>query len=100
MVEVIFRTRQLQRNYEDAILAVTDWGDSVGSRYIQRIKQLYAARDFNHLYDIRALRLHPLRGARTGELSIYLTGRWRLIVTRGDTAETIVIQEVSNHYDD
>ena len=33
-------------------------------------------------------------------MSIYLTGRWRLIVTKGDTEETVVIEEVSNHYDD
>ena len=43
---------------------------------------------------------HPLRGARRGELSIYLTGRWRLIVSKGDTAESIIIEGVSNHYDD
>ena len=51
-------------------------------------------------YNIRSLRLHPLKGARKGELSIYLTGRWRLIVTPGDTEESVIIQEVSNHYDD
>ena len=46
------------------------------------------------------MRLHALKGSRTGEWAIYLTGQWRLIVTKGDTEEHMVIQEVSNHYDD
>ena len=99
-MQVIFRTRQLQRNYENQAHAVMEWGHDVGRRYVDRVNYLYEARDFNQLYDTRRLRLHPLRGSRTGELSIYLTGWWRLIVTRGDTAQSIVLEEVSNHYDD
>ena len=99
-MQVIFRTRQLRRNYEVPSQAVTDWGHSVGRRYADRVDILYEAADFHHLYDERRLRLHPLRGSRIGEFSIYLTGRWRLIVTRGDTAQSIIIEEVSNHYDD
>ena len=99
-MQVIFRTRQLQRNYEDPSRAVVDWGHAVGRHYIDRVDYLYEATDFNQLYDTRRLRLYPLRGSRTGQLSIYLTGRWRLIVTRGDTAQSIVLEEVSNHYDD
>ena len=99
-MEVIFRTRQLRRNYANRARATIDWGPEVGQRYIDRVNYLYEARDFNQLYNARRLRLHPLRGSRTGEMSIYLTGRWRLIVTRGDTAQSIVLEEVSNHYDD
>ena len=99
-MEVIFRTRRLQRNYEDVNRATTDWGRDVSRRYVLRIDELRRARDFHQLYDIPALRLHPLHGSRAGELSIYLTGRWRLIVTRGDTPQSIIVEEVSNHYDD
>lgn len=99
-MEVVFRTRQLRRNYEDATRAITDWGHDVGQRYIQRIHEILDAQNISQLYRIPALRLHPLRGSRSGELSMYLTGRWRLIVTRGDTPQTIIIAEVSNHYDD
>ena len=99
-MEVIFRTRRLQRNYEDANRATIDWGRDVSRRYVRRVDELRRARDFHQLYDIPALRLHPLHGSRAGELSIYLTGRWRLIVTRGDTPDSITIEEVSNHYDD
>ena len=44
--------------------------------------------------------LHLLRGARKGELSIASTGRWRLIVTKVESDESLTIEEVSNHYDD
>lgn len=99
-MEVIFRTRQLRRNYEDVNRATTDWGRDVSRRYALRIDALRRARDLHELYNISALRLHPLRGSRAGELSIYLTGRWRLFVTRGDTPYSIILEEVSNHYDD
>ncbi len=33
-------------------------------------------------------------------MSIYLTGKWRLIVMKGDTEEKVIVNEVSNHYDD
>lgn len=99
-MEVVFRTRRLRRNYEDANRATIDWGHDVSRRYADRVNSLYRARDFHQLYEVRRLRLHPLRGSRSGEFSIYLTGRWRLIVTRGDTPQSVIIEEVSNHYDD
>ena len=99
-MEVIFRTRQLQLNYEDENRATRQWGEPVGPRYVLRINQILDVENFYQLYGIPSLRLHPLRGARRGELSIYLTGRWRLIVRKGDTAESIIIEGVSNHYDD
>ena len=99
-MEVVFRTRRLRRNYEDPNRATIDWGHDVSRRYAQRINELRQAQDFQQLYAIPALRLHPLRGSRSRELSIYLTGRWRLIVTRGDKPQSIIIEEVSNHYDD
>ena len=46
------------------------------------------------------MRLHPLKGSKRGELSIYLTGKWRLIVVKGETEESVIVKEVSNHYGD
>ena len=99
-MQVIFRTRQLRRNYESWDQAVRQWGRPVARRYVLRIAQFREIEDFYQLYGIPSLRLHPLRGSRNDELSIYLVGRWRLIVTRGDTEQSIIIEEVSNHYDD
>ena len=99
-MEVIFRTKQLQRSYEESSRAARQWGEAVGRKYITRIGELYAARNLQQVYGIRSMRLHPLKGSKRGELSIYLTGQWRLIVEKGDTEEQVVVKEVSNHYGD
>ena len=99
-MEVKFSTKQLKLCFEQSAKAVQKWGTAVGRKYVTRINQLYAAKDFQEAYNIRSLRLHALKGGRKGELSIYLTAQWRLIVTRGETEEHVIIQNVSNHYED
>ena len=99
-MNVIFRTNELRRCYEDSSRAIRRWGPDVGRMYIHRIQMLHAVRDFQDAYHRPALRLHPLRSSQRGELSIYITGRWRLIVTPGSAADSVIIEEVSNHYDD
>ena len=99
-MEVTFRTRQLQRCYEESARAVQRWGPEVARKFVTRIKQLHAIADLQQAYNIRAMRLHALRGSNRGELSITLTGRWRLIVTKGEREDSVIIEEVSNHYDD
>ena len=75
-------------------------GRRSGAGNAARIDQLHAATHFRDVQSIQSMRLHALKGSRTEEWAIYLTGQWRLIVTRGDTEAHMVIQEVSNHYDD
>ncbi|MCE2438190.1 MAG: type II toxin-antitoxin system RelE/ParE family toxin [Candidatus Latescibacteria bacterium] len=99
-MEIAFRTNRLRRNYEASDGAVRDWGAEVGRKYITRINALYAVKNLQEVYSIRSMRLHPLKGSKRGELSISLTGKWRLIVTKGESEECITISEVSNHYDD
>lgn len=43
---------------------------------------LRAVDKFSELHGHRALALHPLKGDRTGQHSITLTGNYRLIVER------------------
>ena len=99
-MEVTFRTNQLRQNYEESARGTRQWGADVGRKYITRINELYAVRDLQEAYNLRSMRLHPLKGSKRGELSIYLTGKWRLIVMKGDTGEDVIVKEVSNHYDD
>ena len=99
-MEVSFRTRQLQRCYEESARAIKRWGPAVARKFITRINQLQALADFQQIHNLKAMELHPLKGTRKGELSINLTGRWRLIVTRGESEQGIIIEEVSNHYGD
>ena len=100
MVEVLFRSRRLQRAYEKSAEAIQEWGPDVGRRYIARVNELLAVKNFQEARKIRSMRLHPLKGSKKGDWSIRLTGKWRLIVRDGDTEEQVVIREVSNHYDD
>ena len=99
-MEVVFRTNQLLRCYEDSSSATLRWGADVARQYTVRINRLYAISNFQEAYKVQSFHLHPLRSSGRGELSIYLTGRWRIIVTRGDTDEIVNIEEVSDHYDD
>ena len=70
-MNVIFRTNELRRCYEEASRAIQRWGPDVGRRYITRVETLARAEDFRTLYRIQGLRLHPLQGTRRRELSIY-----------------------------
>ena len=99
-MEVVVRTSQLRRCYEESARAMRRWGPEVGRAYIRRIQMLYALKDFQDAYRRAALRVHPLRSSQRGERSIYLAGRWRLIVMKGDNEQTVNIDEVSNHYGD
>jgi plasmid maintenance system killer protein len=97
-LRLAFRTHHLQRCAEHAAEAFRAWGTVVGDRYLRRIVAIKDAATVQDLYDLRSLRLHPLRGGQSGRHAIVLTGSWRLIVTiQGDT---VTIEEVSNHYDD
>ena len=90
----------MRRFYEESARAVQERGPEVARKYITRIKQLQAIADFQQAHNLRAMKLHPLRGASKGELSTTLTGRWRLIVTKGQGKESVIIEQVSNRYGD
>ena len=98
-MEVFFRTRRLERNYQRSAGAVREWGAVVGRKYVTRINQLRRLRNFREAYEVRAFALHQLRGERRGTFAISLNERWRLIISKGDSEEIVVIEEVSNHYD-
>ena len=99
-MQVYFRTNGLRRNYEESAQAIRSWGPIVGRRYIIRVTELYDARDFESLTQIRSMRIHQLRGRFEGMWAINLTGAWRLIVSKGESEQEIIIEEVSNHYGD
>lgn len=93
-----FADLRLARAYADPTVAVRLWGDIVARRYVQRVEVITSATDTADLGALAALRLHPLKGRRTGQWAMVLHGRWRLILTIEGQRATIL--EVSNHYDD
>ena len=56
------------------------FGTPIGRKYIQRLAVLRATDKFSQLYGLQALRLHPLKGNRSGQYAIVLTGNYRLII--------------------
>ena len=99
-MEVSFRTNELRQCYDRSALATRTWGTAVGRKYISRVKMLSAARDWQEIRELRTLRLHQLHGQNEGKFAITLNDRWRLIVSEGSTRNSLVIEEVSNHYGD
>ena len=100
-MEIAFRTRRLQRQYERSADATRAYGRQVGRKYIARINLMKQVRDIEELRHLPALQCHPLKGDRMGQWAVSLTGFHRLIFTlEGDRLEIAMIEEVSKHYDD
>jgi proteic killer suppression protein len=100
-VEVRFRTRKLQKQYEKSREAEKICGREVARKYIQRVNIIKQARDINELCALPGLRCHQLRGDRQGQWAVKLTRFYRLIFTlQGKKLEIAHIEEVSKHYDD
>ena len=100
-MQVKFRTKELEQAYTTERKAVRLWGQQVARKYVQRVDVLYAAADADDLFKIPPLRFHPLGGDKDGNYALTLHDRFRLIVSFEDRAMTaVVIEEVSNHYDD
>jgi len=97
-VDVEFRTRQLQRAYEDERLAIRWWGPAASRVYGEWIVFIQEAESAADLYTHRRMRFHPLHGDRAAQFAMHLAGRWRLIVALHGA--TVVVEEVSRHYDD
>ena len=101
LVEVAFRTRKLEREYQAYANAVKTYGEQVARKYIQRINILKRAHDIDELINLPGLRCHPLKGDRQGQYAVKLTGFYRLIFTlQGSALEIAHIEEVSKHYGD
>ena len=98
-MEVTFRSTRLRRCFEKSASAVREWGPDVGRRYIRLIAELRALTTFEELFTVVHLRAHWLRG-RPDDCALTLSGRWRIIVRRGQRDDQVTVWEVNNHYGD
>jgi proteic killer suppression protein len=81
--------------------SVREFGAQVGRKYIQRINIIKTTNSLDDLKKLPGIRCHPLKGDRTGQYAVNLTGFYRLIFTvDDDTLNIAMIEEVSKHYDD
>ncbi len=100
-MEIVFRTRKLEKEYTESARAIKAYGIDVAKKYIGRINIIKNTRDMDELMSLRGLRCHPLKGDRQGEYAIKLTKFYRLIFTlEGNQMKVVCIEEVSKHYGD
>ena len=98
-MELDFTSNRLK----DAAISLSEasrlFGVPIGRKYIQRLAILRAVENFSQLYGFQALRLHPLKGNRTGQYAITLTGNYRLIVEK-KREDKVNIMEVEDYHGD
>ena len=100
-MEVHFRTKKLQKQYESHKEAEKAYGATVARRYIGRINIIKQTHSLKELMQLPGLRCHELKGDRKGQYAINLTGYYRLIFTVTDKKmEIVCIEDVSKHYED
>jgi proteic killer suppression protein len=100
-VEIRFRTNKLQRQYERFDVAVKAYSDQVARKYVERINIIKHTSGIDELQRLPGLECHPLKGDRSGEWAVKLTGFYRLIFTlEGKRLQIALIEEVSKHYGD
>lgn len=100
-MDVIFRTKKLEKWYKSYELGCRAWGLEVARKFIQRVDLLQEAADMAVVRNLPGLDCHQLKGPREGQFAITLHARWRLIFTlAGEEAEIICVEEVSKHYGD
>ena len=98
-MEIEFSSHRLSEASVSLSEAGRLYGVPVGRKYIQRLAVLRAAEKFTHLYGLRALRLHPLKGNRAGQYTITLTGNYRLIIRRVEEDKVLIVAVEDYHGD-
>ena len=73
------------------------FGVAIGRKYIQRVAILKVADKFTQLYGISTLRMHQLKGPRTGEYAITLTGNYRLLIQKIEE-DKVRIKDVEDYH--
>jgi len=92
-----FSSHRLSNAYLNLSEAGRLFGVSIGRKYIQRLAVIKATDTFSQLYGHQALRMHPLKGARTGQYAITLTGNYRLIIEKVEDDKVRIIDIEDYH---
>lgn len=98
-MEIEFATNRLDAAGRSLSEATRLFGVPIGRRYVQRLGIIRATDHFRELYGHRALRLHPLRGDRSGQYGIALSANFRLILQR-ITEEKVRVLDVEDYHGD
>ena len=98
-MDIEFANRRLAEAGLSLSEATKLFGFPIGRKYIQRLAVVRAAEKFSQLHGHRALRLHPLKGDRTGQFALTLTGNYRLIIERV-SEDAVRILDVEDYHGD
>ena len=98
-MEIEFATNRLGAAGRSLSEATRQFGMPVGRRYIQRLGIIRATDHFRELYGHRALRLHPLRGDRSGQYGMTLSANFRLILER-ISEDKVRVLDVEDYHGD
>ena len=71
---ICFKTKKLQKQYEQSKMAVKAFGAEVARKYIQRINIIKSTANIKTLCSLPGLRCHPLKGDKKDYWAINLTG--------------------------
>ena len=94
------KDKKLAKLYESG-KGLSDYPPEVVAAFQRRLATIAAATSEQDLYGLAALHYEKLQGRRRGQRSMRLHDRWRLIVAIEEDmqGQSMVILEISNHYD-
>ena len=96
-MQIDYSTGRLRDASRSLSEASRSFGVPIGRKYIQRLAIIRAAEKFVDLFGLRALRLHPLKGDRTGQYALTLSGNYRLIIEKVSEEKVRVVDVEDYH---
>ena len=83
-MEILFRTRKMQRACSSDRQMVRTWGETAARKLKQRLAELQAAATLQDIRHLPAARCHELTQDRKGQLAVDLMHPFRLILEPAD----------------
>jgi proteic killer suppression protein len=101
-MEIIFKTKQLEKCANDSKTAIKKWGAKRAELFAKRVTQLKALPDMTTVKNLPGQH-HSLKGDRDGQWACKLDGGWRLVYRpieeEGTTVYQIIkIEEVIDYH--
>ncbi|MCK4654691.1 MAG: type II toxin-antitoxin system RelE/ParE family toxin [Candidatus Cloacimonetes bacterium] len=79
-MEIRFKNKRFAGVLNDYNKSIASFGKAVGKTVHLRLQQMRAINNLNEMNITPGIRCHPLKGKKTGEYGITLTGNYRLII--------------------
>ena len=98
-MEIWFATNRLGAAGRSLSEATRLFGVPISRRHLKRLGIIRATDHFRELYGHRALRLHPLRGDRSGQYGMTLSANFRLILER-ISEDKVRVLDVEDYHGD